>query len=230
MIIPQGSFSTLCVSSQVGCRQACSFCATGTMGLLRSLKGEEILAQVHAAMAAVKRHDMPPLRNVVFMGMGEPADNLPGVKHALHAMVHPFGFRLAKQHVCVSTVGPNPSAIKSLQGLPARLAWSVHAADEDLRRLLVPTTRHSMPELRDAWGEVLHARNDRGLMAEVTLIEGVNDHERDADKLHELLSPLPGKTRINLIPYNANAGLWCGRAALPALTAIERPILPAAFD
>ena len=141
------------------------------------------------------------------MGMGEPADNLPGVKHALHAMVHPFGFRLAKQHVCVSTVGPNPSAIKSLQTLPARLAWSVHAADEDLRRLLVPTTRHTMPELRDAWRETLHARKDRGLMAEVTLIDGVNDGEREADQLHALLKPLPGKTRVNLIPYNANAGL-----------------------
>ena len=68
VIIPQAGFSTLCVSSQVGCRQGCTFCATGTMGLLRSLTVDEILAQMHAAAAAVRRHSLPPLRNVVFMG------------------------------------------------------------------------------------------------------------------------------------------------------------------
>lgn len=200
-------FSTLCVSSQVGCRQACTFCATGTMGLLRSLGPDEILAQVHAAMAAASSAGMPAIRNVVFMGMGEPADNLPAVEVALGSMVHPFGFALPKKHVCVSTVGPNPAAIRALEPLPCRLAWSVHAADDQLRRLLVPTTRHSMAELRDAWSETLTARNDRGLMAELTLIDGVNDGLEEADKLYELLAPLPGKTRVNLIPYNANAGL-----------------------
>ena len=139
--------------------------------------------------------------------MGEPADNVPAVSGALASMVHPHGFGLAKNHVCVSTVGPSPRHIKRLQPLPCRLAWSVHAADDELRRLLVPTTRHSMAELRDAWGETLSARRDRGLMAEVTMIDGVNDDAKAADGLYELLAPLPGKTRINLIPYNANAGL-----------------------
>lgn len=200
-------FSTLCVSSQVGCRQACTFCATGTMGLLRSLGPEEILSQIHAAVAAATSAGMPEIRNVVFMGMGEPADNLPSVQVALNSMVHPFGFALPKKHVCVSTVGPSPSAIRALEPLPCRLAWSVHAADDKLRRLLVPTTRHSMAELRDAWAETLRARNDRGLMTELTLIDGVNDGLEEADRLYELLAPLPGKTRVNLIPYNANAGL-----------------------
>mmetsp|Transcript_27587 Transcript_27587/g.88541 ORF Transcript_27587/g.88541 Transcript_27587/m.88541 type:complete len:396 (-) Transcript_27587:74-1261(-) len=157
VIIPQGAFSTLCVSSQVGCRQGCTFCATGTMGLLRSLAADEILAQLHAAAAAVRQHGMPPLRNVVFMGMGEPADNVEEVSRALHAMVHPFGFQLGRSYVCVSTVGPSPGHIRALEPLPARLAWSVHAADDRLRRLLVPTTRHRMSELRDAWGETLQA-------------------------------------------------------------------------
>jgi 23S rRNA (adenine2503-C2)-methyltransferase len=207
---PNGEFSTLCVSSQVGCRQACSFCATGTMGLVRSLGAEEIVAQVHAAAACIRgsRGALPPLRNAVFMGMGEPADNLEAVSVALESMVHPHGFQLAKRHVCVSTVGPSPEHIRKLAPLPCRLAWSVHAADDELRRLLVPTTRHSMVELRDAWRETLEVRGDRGLMAEATLIDGVNDDAgRDAERLFELLAPLPGKTRINLIPYNANAGL-----------------------
>lgn len=209
---PGREFSTLCVSSQVGCRQGCSFCATGTMGLLRSLGPDEILAQVHAAAAAIRTSgsELPPLRNLVFMGMGEPADNLPAVSTALQSLVHPHGFQLAKQHICVSTVGPSPGAIRALEPLPARLAWSVHAADDSIRKLLVPTTRHSMAELRDAWGKTLEARREKqpgGLMAEMTMIDGVNDRLADADALHTLLRPLPGKTRVNLIPYNANAGL-----------------------
>ena len=67
-------------------------------------------------------------------------------------MTHPFGFALGKKYVCVSTVGPSPEHIRALEPLPARLAWSVHAADDKLRKLLVPTTRHTMAELRDAWG------------------------------------------------------------------------------
>ena len=251
-------------------------------------------------------HATFPRRNVVFMGMGEPADNVEHVAGALHAMTHPFGFALGKKYVCVSTVGPSPEHIRALEPLPARLAWSVHAADDKLRKLLVPTTRHTMAELRDAWGvytwiyitcicicvcacsmaelrdasgerrpaltprsggcnplarglqphaprlqphvagEVLEARRDRGLMAEVTLIDGVNDGAEHAEELHALLAPLPGtsrtmqphpalqphayyaprlqtqprvsgKTRINLIPYNANAGLGAaGRLFLPS--------------
>ena len=141
------------------------------------------------------------------MGMGEPADNLAAVSRAVENMVHPFAFGLFRRHVCVSTVGPSPQHIRRLRPLPCRLAWSVHAADNDLRRLLVPTTRHTTAELRDAWAETLTERRDRGLMAEVTLIDGVNDDAKAADELYELLAPLPGKTRINLIPYNANAGL-----------------------
>ena len=77
---------------------------------------------------------------------------------ALHAMTHPFGFQLCKKYVCVSTVAPSPAHIRALEPLPARLAWSVHAADDKLRKLLVPTTRHTMAELRDAWGERRPAR------------------------------------------------------------------------
>ena len=150
VVIPHGAFSTLCVSSQVGCRQACSFCATGTMGLLRSLRTEEILAQVHAAKATAARTGMPRIRNLVFMGMGEPADNLECVAPAIETLVHPFGFNLGQVnacgptstftvltlcllslgqgHVCLSTVGPSPQAIRALSSLPCRLAWSLATA------------------------------------------------------------------------------------------------------
>ena len=203
-------FSTLCVSSQVGCAQACTFCATGRMGRVRNLSTDEILAQLYEANALVRRTPgLPAIRNVVFMGMGEPLDNAAAVQSALNSMTHAFGFRLSTNHVCVSTVGPSPDAVRAtLPSLPARLAWSVHAADEELRRLLVPTSKpHSLVELRDAFADVLAERRDRGLMIECTLIDGVNDGARHAEELVELVAPLPGKTRINLIPYNENDAL-----------------------
>jgi 23S rRNA (adenine2503-C2)-methyltransferase len=177
------------------------------MGLRRNLEAHEILLQLHAALGAAAAARMAPVRNVVFMGMGEPADNLASVEAALRAMTHPFGFALAPAHICVSSVGPSPERIKALRGLPARLAWSVHAADDSLRKALVPTTAHPITALRDAWADALTGAASRGLMVEVTLIDGVNDGEEEASRLAELLRPLPGKTRVNLIPYNANAGL-----------------------
>jgi len=200
--------TTICVSSQVGCRQACTFCATGTMGLRRSLGTDEILAQLYEGLALTRRERLPPIRNVVFMGMGEPLDNAEGVQSALELMTGPLTFALSKRSICVSTVGPSPRHIARMQNMPARLAWSVHAADDELRRLLVPTTRHSMAELRDAFAEMMRRRSDsHGLMVEVTLIDGVNDGIAQADELLHLLAPLPYKTRVNLIPYNSNAGL-----------------------
>eukprot|EP00962_Isochrysis_galbana_P053279 scaffold24729_cov117-Isochrysis_galbana.AAC.6 len=159
-----------------------------------------------------------------------------GAQHCLHgleALVDRHGFGLARRHVCVSTVGPSPAAIRALAPLPARLAWSVHAADDGLRRALVPTTRHRMTELRDAFGEALAARgsSDR-LMVECALIDGVNDGTDHADALAALLAPLPGGTRVNLIPYNLNEGLGpygaSFRPARPeAVAAFQRRILNA---
>lgn len=232
VLIPQEEFSTVCVSSQVGCRQACSFCATGTMGLLRRLTCDEILSQLFEALALTRAKELPPLRNVVFMGMGEPADNLEAVGRAVEVMTAPFGFNLAKKNICVSTVAPSPSAIRRLRPLNARLAWSVHAADDELRKLLVPTTSCPTAELRDAFVEVLRERRDRGLMIEVTLISDVNDQPLHAQQLVEFVAPLPGKTRVNLIPYNENAGLGAAgalfRSSRPeAVKAFQRHLLDA---
>ena len=118
VIIPQesagsSSYSTLCVSSQVGCGRACAFCATGTMGLVRSLSADEILQQLFSAVGAARAAGLPPIRNVVFMGMGEPLDNLGAVSDALSAMVSPHGFGLFKRHLSVSTVGTSPAPIYS---------------------------------------------------------------------------------------------------------------------
>ena len=216
VLIPHRSaaFTSLCVSSQVGCRQACAFCATGAMGLSRSLLSSEIAAQLWLALAHVRTHKLPPLRNVVFMGMGEPLDNALALRHALHLFTHPFAFRIAPKSVCVSTVAPSTEAIAQMTQLPARLAWSVHAADDLLRKRLVPTASASVVELRDAFARVLTERGKagEGLLIEMTLIDRVNDTPQHAQQLLQLLAKLPGKTRVNLIPYNENAGLGAAAA------------------
>ena len=90
----------------------------------------------------------PPLSNAVYMGMGEPLDNPVAVKRSLELLTHPHAFAMARSKISVSTVGPSPGAILRMKGMACRLAWSVHAATDDVRRLLVPTTSHTMAELR----------------------------------------------------------------------------------
>ena len=211
VIIPMhgGKHTSLCVSSQVGCSRGCAFCSTGAMGLVRSLTTEEILAQVWTAVRAVRERGLPPLVNVVFMGMGEPLNNFEAVERAVRLLVHPKGFALSRRNVCVSTVGPSPALIARGGTLPCRLAWSVHAAQDPLRKLLVPTTAHPMATLRDAFLQTLARKpggdKARGLLVELALMRGVNDQPEHAAALAHLLRPLGRRdVLVNLIPYNEN--------------------------
>lgn len=218
--------STLCLSSQVGCAQACRFCATGAMGRRRGLSTGEILAQVFEGNALARAEGLPPVRNIVFMGQGEPLDNSDAVEAALDALTDRARFALAPRRITVSTVGPSPAAIRRMAAWPARLAWSVHAADDELRKQLVPSARFPVAELRDAFLDVLSARRERALanpgrrdaashqgktsrtlLIEVTLIDGVNDGPEHAEQMIKLLRPLVSESRhskVNLIPYNWN--------------------------
>ena len=195
------------------------------MGRRRGLSTGEILAQVFEGAAFARQHALPPIRNVVFMGQGEPLDNSDAVEAAVLALTDQGRFGLAPRRVTVSTVGPSPDAIRRMKNWPTRIAWSVHAADDVLRKQLVPSARHSVTALRDAFLEVLAARGSgsqpvissqpalngrrsQSLLIEVTLIAGVNDSVAHADQLSELLTPLLGTaSKINLIPYNLNSGL-----------------------
>ena len=197
VLIPMvgGKTTSLCISSQVGCSRGCTFCSTGTMGLLRNLRAEEILAQVWLALRTIRQRRLPPLVNVVFMGMGEPLNNLDEVRRAVELLVHPKAFALSARCVCVSTVGPSPAHIRrAAEALPCRLAWSVHAADDALRKTLVPTTRHSMGELRDAFLASLATKPARlrGLVVELALLEGVNDSPAHAEQRRD--QTLDGRT------------------------------------
>ncbi|KAL3804750.1 LOW QUALITY PROTEIN: hypothetical protein ACHAW5_007983 [Stephanodiscus triporus] len=240
VIIPwmDKGFSTLCVSmhkvtffssstyihpdtfrSQVGCKQGCTFCATGRMGKLRSLTTDEILVQVYYAfkvcrvvrsIISTQNNILPKVDNIVYMGMGEPADNAESVVRAAQILVDRRLFGLAQSKVTISTVAPNPSAFHTLGKALASLAWSVHAVDDQLRRRLVPTTKNTMEELRCALVNTLRTRSIklRRTMLEVALIEGVNDSDEDAKRLAAFSKAIMNdversKVVVNLIPYNA---------------------------
>jgi len=222
VIIPwlDKGFSTVCVSSQVGCAQACRFCATGKMGKMADLTAEEILCQIYfankvcrivssIAAAGDSATTLPPCDNVVLMGMGEPADNAVAVVRAVSTMADRRMFSLAQSKITVSTVAPNPSAFTTLGSSPAALAWSVHAVDDSLRKELVPTTKFSMEELKDGLVEALKSRSKklRRTMLEVALIDSVNDSEKDAKLLislaQSIMADVEGsKVVVNLIPFN----------------------------
>lgn len=229
VIIPwmDKGFSTLCVSSQVGCRQGCTFCATGRMGKLRSLTADEILVQVYYAskvcrvIGNIRRggnadpetadaNILPNIDNIVFMGMGEPADNADAVVRAVNTLADRRMFCLAQSKITVSTVAPDPTVFATLGRAPAALAWSVHAVDDSLRRSLVPTTKYTMEELKSGLVRALSSRSNklRRTMLEVALIDDVNDSAQDAERLAEfsqsIMDEVPGsKVVVNLIPYNA---------------------------
>lgn len=211
VIIPwNGQRSTLCMSTQVGCRQGCKFCATGRMGRVRNLTTDEILAQMFFAKKICRLEGLPDVSNIVFMGMGESADNAENVIKATEILTTRELFQLAAAKVTVSTVGPSPDAFKMFAKAPCVIAWSVHAANDQLRRKLVPTTKYSMVELRQGLIDALLERPAnylRTVMLEVALMKGVNDSLQEADELAEfarvITDSVPGcKLMVNLIPFN----------------------------
>lgn len=210
--------STLCISSQVGCRQACTFCATGRMGKLRSLTRDEILAQVYWANKVCRIDQIYPVDNIVFMGMGEPGDNVKEVVSATRSLVDHHMFGLASKRVTISTVGPNPEVFALLAEAPAVIAWSVHATRQEVRKALVPTTKYTMEELRSGLLEGLQGRSRslNSTMLEITLLSGINDSLEDAVSLIEFCRPIQEKVSklvVNLIPWN-NIGAPTGAASL----------------
>ncbi len=201
VVIPGRGRTTVCVSTQIGCGRGCAFCVTATMGLLRSLSAAEIVMQVVLAAGWVRASNMPRLRNVVYMGMGEPLDNIEATHRSIDVLIDPHALAVPKNHVTVSTIGPSPGAIRATRDLPGFLAWSLHAADDAIRRRMIPTCKHPIADLRDAFLDVIRYRNDI-LFVEVTLVAGLNDGDEHATALCELLRPFHPDVRVNLLPMN----------------------------
>jgi len=201
---------TACVSSQAGCAMGCVFCATGQMGFGRNLHAGEIVAQaVHvqrllreAAAAAPGQHR---LRNVVFMGMGEPLHNYEAVMKAVGILHDPSGLALGAERMTLSTVGVVPGILRLAEERPpVHLAVSLHAATQAERADLVPVAKKwPLDELMAAC-RLYSERTGRRIFYEWTLIEGRNDSPSSARAVGRLLRGLPAQ--VNLIPLNPTAG------------------------
>ncbi len=198
VVVPMTHHTTVCVSCQVGCAMGCRLCETGRMGLRRSLTASEIVAQVHA----VKLDLGFPVRNVVFMGMGEPLDNFDAVIQAIRVLEDQRGLSIAKRRITVSTCG-RVDGIRRLAALDwpqLKLAVSLNAADDETRAFLMPINRRfDLATLKQALQDYPLARGNVLLM-EYVVIGGVNDRVADAQRLATYLAGLPA--RLNLIAYN----------------------------
>ncbi|MEM7153229.1 MAG: 23S rRNA (adenine(2503)-C(2))-methyltransferase RlmN [Myxococcota bacterium] len=192
--------STVCVSSQVGCAAACRFCATGTMGIARSLSTAEILDQVASAGQIVAAEGRR-LRNVVFMGMGEPLHNEAALVETLTALTHPAWFDLSARRVMVSTVGVIDGMVRLAERFPrVGMALSLHSARQDTRQSLIPLAKkYPLPQLREAVAR-LNAIQSQPVMLEYVMLDGQTDTEDERRALQEWSTGLD--VHINLIPYN----------------------------
>jgi 23S rRNA (adenine2503-C2)-methyltransferase len=196
--------STVCVSTQVGCPMGCVFCATGQMGFEKNLKAEEIVSQViHFARLLHQRDEH--VTNLVFMGMGEPLANYDETIRAIRILTHPRAFGLGQRNITISTVGIIPAIDKlANEDMQVKLAISLHAPNNDLRKRLVPTAGpHSVEDLVTA-AKRYFKKTGRRLTFEYALIEGVNDSNETASELVQLLKG--NGAHVNLIPMNPTAG------------------------
>ncbi|HEX6576041.1 MAG TPA: 23S rRNA (adenine(2503)-C(2))-methyltransferase RlmN [Gemmatimonadaceae bacterium] len=192
--IPEGSRLTLCISSQAGCALQCSFCATGAMGFSRNLRLFEIAGQVREVVLLTGR--VPT--NIVFMGMGEPLMNWKAVDPTLTVLNDENGFGIGARHITVSTVGVLPGIV-ALGERPEqfRLAISIHAPTDALRRTLMPiNTKYPLAQVVEA-ARVF----DRRVTFEYVMLHGVNDLPEHAEQLADLARRC--KAFVNLIPLHA---------------------------
>jgi 23S rRNA (adenine2503-C2)-methyltransferase len=200
--------ATLCISTQCGCAVRCAFCASGRVGLLRSLRAQEIEAQVLLARTQLDPGER--LRNLVFMGMGEPLQNYAETARALRLLMHADGLGMSPRRITVSTVGLVPAMRRLGQDFGGKvgLALSLHAPDDATRARIVPiNVRYPIADLMRALrGYPLPRR--RRITIEYTLIDALNDSPAQARALAAVLRPIPVK--INLIAMNPVEGSALG--------------------
>lgn len=198
VFIPMRTKATLCISSQVGCKMGCAFCETGRMGLIRHLTVEEIVAQVFYAVHRLKL----PVKNIVFMGMGEPLDNFAAVMQAIAVFTDPAGLRFGPSRITVSTSGlVEQIYLLSKTADPAlNLAVSINAPSDEIRKKIMPVNQKwNMQALKEALlAYCAHPR--RQIFIEYVLLRGINDGLEHADLLADYLRGL--RVKVNLIPYN----------------------------
>ncbi|MGM0418400.1 MAG: 23S rRNA (adenine(2503)-C(2))-methyltransferase RlmN [Thermodesulfobacteriota bacterium] len=202
VVLKMKNRNTLCISSQVGCRMGCRFCATADMGFKRNLFADEIVLQLFTA-EFILGFD---IRNVVFMGMGEPLDNYENVKKAVLILNDQHGFDLAYRYITVSTSGLADMIEKLGKDIDIKpnLSVSLNSADDEVRKKLMPVSnKYNLEALKNVL--LSYPLKPKGIIfITYTLFKGINDSKEDALKLSRFLEKIP--CRVNLIPYNSVEG------------------------
>ncbi len=201
-------YATACISTQVGCPIRCSFCATGQSGFVRNLEVHEIVAQI----LAIEIDSKQKIRNVVYMGMGEPLLNYENVVKSVRILNNKKMKNIGIRRITISTVGIPEKIIKlGKENLDLNLAISLHAASNEKRMKIIPVaSKYTVEEILEAAKE-FQQNTDRRVTIEYILIKEFNDFDEDARRLAKLLKEMKMKIFVNLIPVN------------PAVPGVERP-------
>ena len=240
VLIPSEDRLTLCLSSEVGCNLGCRFCFTAKQKLLKRLSVEEIVAQyllVSLSLLTPSKDDHfsysdkevgqiekqnRKITNIVFMGMGEPLDNLEAVCKSVEVLTSDWGFNVSKKRITVSTSGLVPH-IPRIAQLGVRLAVSLNATTEDVRSKIMPINRkYSMAQLLEACKEYTQATKDK-VTFEYVLLKGVTDSLEDAIRLRKLTKNIPCK--INIIPFNEHPQSGFERPSDTAILNFQRKLI-----
>lgn len=220
VLIPERKRLTLCVSTQVGCAQGCRFCQTGRMGLLRSLSCDEIVGQLVAVekWKSENNYSQEKVTNIVYMGMGEPLDNLDNVLKSAEIFCDAQAFFLSHNKITISTVGLLPQLDTIINYSPVCIALSLHSPFDEERTKIMPVNgQHSLLSVISCLKKHLEIGNRKSFLVQYTLIRGVNDTAKHAEEIIKLLGGYNFK--INLIPLNEHAG-----------TAYRRPDLNRVYE
>lgn len=189
--------NTVCISSQVGCRMGCAFCASTIAGKVRDLTPAELLDQV----IFTQKDSGLPISNIVLMGIGEPMDNLDNVLKFLELVNHPDGLNIGMRHISLSTCGVIPGIQRLADlGLQLTLSVSLHAPDDETRSRIMPVNRAYPVEDLFAACHRYFERTGRRISFEYAMIDSVNDRDWQADLIAEKVRGMPG--HVNLIPLN----------------------------
>ncbi|MEM1132910.1 MAG: 23S rRNA (adenine(2503)-C(2))-methyltransferase RlmN [Pseudomonadota bacterium] len=227
VFIPDADRGTLCISSQVGCTLNCTFCATGTMRLVRNLTPGEIVGQVMLARDALGEWpkgvmdgldddadsggysgaNYDPrgrlLTNIVLMGMGEPLYNFDNVRDAMRIVMHPEGLSLSRRRITLSTSGIVPLMARAGEEIGVNLAVSLHAVTKPIRDEIVPINKkYGIDELLKACADYPRANNARRITFEYVMLKDKNDSDEDAHELVRLIKQYDLPAKVNLIPFN----------------------------
>ena len=193
--IPDKDRATLCVSSQAGCRMGCKFCMTGKQGLQHNLTSGEILNQVRGIEESDK------LSNIVYMGMGEPLDNVDEVIRSIEVLTSSWGYGWSPTRITLSTIGLIDAIKKYLDSCGAHITISLHSAIPEIRESLMPVQKScNIEDVVDVLKRYDFSHQRRVSFGYI-IFDGINDSREDADEIIRLLKPLY-RCRVNLIPFH----------------------------